>query len=325
MSLMENRPRSSSYNRKSHVIASYPSVTATLSSASPSSPPKHHSRRRKSNHRLSNASLVSSSSFNSFYSSSSSLRSYETNSSSTPYQPLKAFENIFSSIIDALIFTSAIAVTAYNYWRGYIIEQPRLSSSQHSSLLLSDQQYNNHNNNNNSNNTINNINNNNYNHNHNVNYHHHRHNNMKQLNSLSINHSLSSPKLITSTSPRFSSSLSSLSPPSSSSNALSKWKSDIQLDLKRIELEAPQPQTQGNVTSKKMNSYHHAKTSEYENKKKQDNELNNDDSNSDDSNDSDEEVDDVDIGDEDDQQERVDRMEETLQALIRQGQEALTS
>ncbi|KAI8093355.1 uncharacterized protein BX664DRAFT_329500 [Halteromyces radiatus] len=299
MSSLENRPRSSSYsNSRKGLFATpsqhYPSPTSSLPSMSvtsptfpsfhpqqqqqpdyhqrnhhPSSPPQqqqsqehhhhhhknhhhHQGNRRYSKHRLSNASSTTLSSFNSYYSTVS-----------TTSRPLRTFEIMFTNIIDALIFTSAIAITAYNYWMGYIVETPRLYGQQQQSSKSQD---------------------------------------ASLLKRLDIPSPLSSNKY-------HRPSLDSSSSPSSPLPCATR---DPWLLLKRTEMEAPEPQTQQQNVSAKKEMIHI---------------VNKNDDDDDDDDHVNEQHDDEQEEEEEEEEEEdcVNRMEETLQALIRQGQEALTS
>ncbi|ORY98408.1 hypothetical protein BCR42DRAFT_430303 [Absidia repens] len=129
MSLMESHSRPSSRQRHS---SSLPPITIKpIFPEHPSSPRRHHNYhqhhhhhqgRRHTKHRLSNASATS---YSSTKSSSSSLSS----SSIMSPRSFNTFELVFTNLIDALIFTSAIAITAYNYWMGYIVDPPRIYDS----------------------------------------------------------------------------------------------------------------------------------------------------------------------------------------------------
>ncbi|CAO3590212.1 unnamed protein product [Absidia cylindrospora] len=115
MSLMESHSRPSS--RQRHRSSLPPVTIKPMFQEQPSSPRRHqhhHQGRRHTKHRLSNASA---SSYTSANSSIMSPRSFNT------------FELVFTNLIDALIFTSAIAITAYNYWMGYIVDPPRIYDS----------------------------------------------------------------------------------------------------------------------------------------------------------------------------------------------------
>lgn len=234
---MENQSRSlpprNNQHRHSIPAVAIPSASTTPTQQHPRRHSYHHHHqpqgRRYASHRLSNASTASS--FASYYStlSSSSL------APSFPSRPFNTFEIVFTNIVDALIFTSAIAITAYNYWMGYIVDPPRiygpasklssLSSSSSSSLSSSSS---------------------------------------PSPPSSSSHHTVSYPSSSSSScllikkldipSPPPSLSPSSPSSPLPSSAGLpppttATWISESWSDLKRTDMEVPVPQTQQNVSS----------------------------------------------------------------------------
>lgn len=44
-------------------------------------------------------------------------------------RPFNTFELVFTNVMECFLFTSAIAITAYGYWRGDIVHRPRLAGS----------------------------------------------------------------------------------------------------------------------------------------------------------------------------------------------------
>ncbi|SAL96172.1 hypothetical protein [Absidia glauca] len=287
---MENLPRSLPHrnNQQRHSIPAVPIPTAITSTPTQQHPRRHsyhhhhHQQtqgRRYASHRLSNASNSTASSFASYYStlSSSSL------APSFPSRPFNTFEIVFTNIVDALIFTSAIAITAYNYWMGYIVDPPRIygplskpSSSSSSSSSYSSPS-------------------------------------SPSPSSPSSRHTVPYPsssaspclliKKLDIPSPPPSLSPSSPSSPLPSSSGLppptnATWISESWSDLKRTDMEVPVPQTQQNVSSN--TETHHVTLSDDDGPHEEEEE-------------------------EEEEEDRVNRMEETLQELIRQGQAALTT
>ncbi|ORZ20748.1 hypothetical protein BCR42DRAFT_489220 [Absidia repens] len=276
MSLMEPQSKpTSNRNRKKHHRHSFP-VTATTS-ATPTSPHQqqyheqqpsrrhsyhytHHHQpqgRRYAKHRLSNASGTSFTSS----SSTSSLTSFAPSfAPSFTHRPFNTFEIVFTNIVDALIFTSAIAITAYNYWMGYIVDPPRIygSSSPAPCVML------------------------------------------KKLeiasplpSSPSSSSSSSSSTTTPASSPASPLPSSSIIPPSPTNHHHRHSSHSLDSDLKRTtKIKAPELQTQ----HEKINTVNLSDDGSQEEEEE-----------------------------EEEEEDRVNRMEETLQELIRQGQAALTS
>ncbi|KAI8340925.1 hypothetical protein BC941DRAFT_418592 [Chlamydoabsidia padenii] len=131
MSLSEPQPWTSNANReRKHRSLSTGIMSSSMVPLSPTSQQQQQRRRRHSSyhhrhhvkHRLSNAS------------------SYSTVSTYSPpesilFRPFNTFEVVFTNIIDCFIFTSAIALTAYNYWMGYIVDTSRLHGTSSSSCV----------------------------------------------------------------------------------------------------------------------------------------------------------------------------------------------
>ncbi|KAI8339373.1 hypothetical protein BC941DRAFT_420317 [Chlamydoabsidia padenii] len=276
MSLMENQSRSSYSRRAQHRYSTPEVMIPNNMSTSLHQQQQPHSRRhsyhhhpsqgrRYTNHRPNNASNTTSSSFATYYSTFSSL--------APSNRPFNTFEIVFTNLVDALIFTSAIAITAYNYWMGYISDPPRIYGPSSKSQQPSSSHITTH------------------------------------YSSSSSTCSSSQPppspspsiliKKLDMPSPPMSLSPSSPSSPlPSAPPPAATWESSSSLswlDLKRTDMEVPVPQTQQNVSSKTFNVTLSAD-------------------------------DDDDVGPhEEEEEDRVNRMEETLQELIRQGQAALTS
>ncbi|CAO3591730.1 unnamed protein product [Absidia cylindrospora] len=266
MSLMEPQSKpTSNRNRKKHHRHSFPVIATT--SVTPTSPHQqqqqeqqqsrrhsyhfaHHHQsqgRRYAKHRMSSVSGTS-------FTSSSSTSSLTSFAPSFTHRPFNTFEIVFTNIVDALIFTSAIAITAYNYWMGYIVDPPRIygSSSPAPCVMLKK---------------------------------------LEIASPLPSSPSSSSSLSSTSTpalSPASPLPSSSIVPPSSTNH---HHCDSLESDLKRTtKIKAPELQTQ----HEKINTVNLSDDGSQEEE-------------------------------EEEEEDRVNRMEETLQELIRQGQAALTS
>ncbi|ORX49819.1 hypothetical protein DM01DRAFT_1337957 [Hesseltinella vesiculosa] len=111
---MATRPRSTSITRKPYYVP--PSGMM--------SPPTPMASRRYASHRLSNASMTSTSSYSSYHSTGTHASAHypPTSHPSLMQRILNTVELIFTNLIDTLIFTSAIFLTAYRYWAGKQID-----------------------------------------------------------------------------------------------------------------------------------------------------------------------------------------------------------